>query len=38
MTDISMPTTMRAPHFKGGGQIDFIEKSGTGHGHGQLLL
>ena len=38
MTNTMLPTTMCVPHFKGGGQIDFIEKSVPTPGPGQLLL
>ncbi|MFN8444841.1 MAG: alcohol dehydrogenase catalytic domain-containing protein [Caldilineaceae bacterium] len=38
MTNTMLPTIMRVPHFKGGGQIDFIEKPVPTPGPGQLLL
>ena len=38
MSTFVLPTTMRAPHFVGGGVIQWIEKSVPQPGPGQLLL
>ena len=34
----TLPTTMRVPHFSGGGIINFIEKLVPTPGPGQLLI